>query len=335
MSDRARPDIRVVTVMKDEAPFILEWIAWLQVIGVTKAIVLTNDCSDGTDEMLDRLEELGHVHHLPNPVFLAESGGPHQVALRYAPFLKSYRDADYILHNDVDEFIVPHRHGDLPSMLEAFKMPHAVSICEQLFGASGHAQYEDDYVTKRFTRSMPIEPGETRARRGVKTLFKNDDRLWRNRRNHRPVVRWGLDTDLAWCDGSGAQLDEEFIKGREPGLDCAGRSDAVTLNHYSVRSAEDYIGKLVRGDAAKSGRTQGRKYWRKRNRNDVENRVIEPFISALEAEYERLRNDTRLDALHTKAATARAAELQAARQSDQYSELFDWCCQTEGREEPQ
>lgn len=58
--------VTAVSMMKDEGPFVLEWIAHHLAVGFTDILVYTNDCSDGTDDMLIRLEELGLAHHRRN-----------------------------------------------------------------------------------------------------------------------------------------------------------------------------------------------------------------------------------------------------------------------------
>ncbi|MFN6951607.1 MAG: glycosyltransferase family 2 protein [Albidovulum sp.] len=58
----ADPQMRVASCMKDEGPFILEWLAWHRAAGVTDFVTFTNDCTDGTDRLLDRLDMLGRSH---------------------------------------------------------------------------------------------------------------------------------------------------------------------------------------------------------------------------------------------------------------------------------
>ena len=50
-----------ITPMKDEGPFVLEWLAYHRLIGVNDPIVFTNHCNDGTDMMLERLDEMGLI----------------------------------------------------------------------------------------------------------------------------------------------------------------------------------------------------------------------------------------------------------------------------------
>ena len=48
--------ITSITPMKNEAPFLLEWVAYHRLIGVNDILVFTNHCTDGTDLMLERLD---------------------------------------------------------------------------------------------------------------------------------------------------------------------------------------------------------------------------------------------------------------------------------------
>ena len=55
--------VTVLTMMRDEVPSLLEWVAFQQEIGVERIVVYTNDCRDGTDAMLvvqvDAMHEIG------------------------------------------------------------------------------------------------------------------------------------------------------------------------------------------------------------------------------------------------------------------------------------
>ena len=50
-------NVVLTTMAKDEGPYLLEWVAYHHLLGFTDILFLTNDCSDGTDEMLDALAE--------------------------------------------------------------------------------------------------------------------------------------------------------------------------------------------------------------------------------------------------------------------------------------
>ena len=46
----------IVTPMKNEGPFILEWVAHNLAIGADEIAIFSNDCTDGSDALLDRLD---------------------------------------------------------------------------------------------------------------------------------------------------------------------------------------------------------------------------------------------------------------------------------------
>ena len=58
--------------MKDEGPFLLEWVAYHRLIGVNDILVFTNDCSDGTDQMLERICSV--LKKLDRPIVLCAFG---------------------------------------------------------------------------------------------------------------------------------------------------------------------------------------------------------------------------------------------------------------------
>jgi hypothetical protein len=58
----------VVSCMRNEAIFLLEWIAYNLVMGFTTVAVATNDCTDGTDRMVKKLSRIeNRIVHIPNP----------------------------------------------------------------------------------------------------------------------------------------------------------------------------------------------------------------------------------------------------------------------------
>ena len=129
--------------MKDEGPFILEWLAWHKAIGVTDFVVFSNDCTDGTDDLLDRLDVLGHITHLPNPASLSGSTFFQPFALGFVQSMPVFKAAEFILSIDVDEFINIHRgEGTLDDLLKSVEQFDALSMCELNHGSNGHQRFE-------------------------------------------------------------------------------------------------------------------------------------------------------------------------------------------------
>ena len=94
--------IVLVSALRDEGPHLLEWIAHHRAIGVTDFLLFTNDCSDGTDAMLDALAPMGVVHLRNEP---PEGKSLQWNALKQAWGHEARRKADWVLCIDCDEFI--------------------------------------------------------------------------------------------------------------------------------------------------------------------------------------------------------------------------------------
>ena len=87
-------------------------------VGFTDLVVYTNDCSDGTDDMLIRLEELGLAHHRRNVI--PEGIKPQPSALNYAQDEPVVRHSDWVMVFDADEFLsIRHGDGTLDGLYEA------------------------------------------------------------------------------------------------------------------------------------------------------------------------------------------------------------------------
>jgi len=98
--------VTVVLTVRNEGAFLLEWLAHHQACGVTDFLVFSNDCDDGTDAMLDRLDALGWLTHVRNPGPHPE--GPQWAALKLADTHPLVTGADWLLPLDIDEFVNVH-----------------------------------------------------------------------------------------------------------------------------------------------------------------------------------------------------------------------------------
>ena len=93
----------VVVCMRNEAVFLLEWVAYHLSVGFDRIFLVTNNCQDGTDLMADRLAELEPVIHIRNEVAPGEA--PQVVGLARALQHPAMADVEWLLHIDADEFL--------------------------------------------------------------------------------------------------------------------------------------------------------------------------------------------------------------------------------------
>lgn len=316
--------ITAITPMKNEGPFILEWLSYHLLIGINDFVVFTNDCEDGTDLILERLDELGFVRHLPNPSCIREKAdGHHWAAMAYVDAMPRLRRSDWIISFDVDEFVcVNAGQGQMSDLFNAVPDADFISMNQLNFGCAGHEKYDpSSLLINRFDRSMHLSNapyGWDRAR-GIKTLTRGSaafDRMG----NHSPHVSRN---DLAWVNGNGTPMPPELYQGTLKSVkgDNFGY-DLVQLNHYALRSMENYLVKTDRGDAnagAKEEEKHWRQYWNRYDDNLSKNTAIQRWAADTQLGLNEFTKDAELKRLHQasvawhqdRIATLRDRELQS------------------------
>ena len=284
----------IVTCMKNEAPFILEWIAYHRSIGFNDFLVFTNDCDDGTVEMLDALQGHGILTRRDNPYLeIPGDHNPQKGALRAAEDLDQVKGADWVLISDVDEFVNIHvGDGTLDALFAEIGETDVISMQWRLFGNGDIVAYDDSFVTEQFDYCAPkFCPNPVQAW-AVKSLYSTKGPHVAGKFTrigiHRPVNPGKDVGDIRWLDGSGRPVLNKFIKdGWRFGTHSHGY-DLVTLNHYSVRSAESFMVKKDRGRVNHVDRDQGLAYWLRMNFNMERDHSIKKHVPRARAEYDQL-----------------------------------------------
>lgn len=313
----------IVTTMKNEGPFILEWIAYHRAIGVDDFLVYTNDCTDGTDTMLDLLQQKGLVQHRPNPWVPGGELKPQHAALQAAEFEPVMQDCGWGICMDVDEFInIKIGDGTLRALYTAMGDANMISLTWRLIGNSDVAPYEDRFLLEQFTDCAPEVIRKPHQAWGFKTLFRNID-IYKKLGVHRPK---GLKPDLwdqvKWLNGSGQPMPREmFRNGWRSTLETYGY-DWVQLNHYAVRSAESFLVKRDRGRVNHVDRDQGLNYWFRMSHNSDTDTSILRMLPALRAEYDRLMADPDIRAAHDHSVACHRAKIAELLETENYRNFY-------------
>ena len=305
--------ITAVTCVKNEGPFLLEWIAFHRLLGVTDFLFYSNDCSDGTDALLDALDDYG-VRHLPNP---ARGRNYQMEALKAAAHDATLRAADWVWVADVDEFANIHAPGhDFPALIAACGDVQAISLCFQFFANDGVDRFADRPVIAQFTKSHNPDLWCDQSAIEVKTLVRRDFPL-QYYGAHRPFVARRAAMPR-WCDGSGRPVPDKFLAADNPRrirrFPAQGARALATLNHYALRSLDSYLVKNDRGDVNRENRSFDDTYWRERNDPAWCDDSILRHLPALEQALDQMKADPRIRALHDDSVArhaARAAQLRA------------------------
>lgn len=318
----------IITTMRNEAPFILEWLAYHRAIGFTDVVVFTNDCEDGTELMLDRLAEMGLVQHLPNP---RRGQRPVQwTALKRASNLAAVKKAEWLFVTDVDEFLNIHAGaGHLDDLFAAAPQADGFLLSWRMFGSHGKLDFHDQPVTQQFTQAAPARMVWPWRAVQFKALYRNDPRLGRLG-IHRPQPPEAVPDDApteppVWVDDTGAVVQQ--IRGTV-NVHTGDRYGLAQINHYALGAAENFLVKAARGKPNHSDDSIDLAYWIDRNFNEVEDRSIQRHGDMLQAALCDLMDDPVLAQLHHAGVAWRKQQVAALmRRSDPYY-LFARIAQT-------
>ncbi|MGB3409104.1 MAG: glycosyltransferase family 2 protein [Jannaschia sp.] len=313
----------IITCMKNEGPFILEWIAYHRAIGVDDFLVYTNDCTDGTDTLLDLLQGQGVVQHRENPFRTMVDMKPQHAALAAAEEEAILDRAGWAICMDVDEFLNIHAgDGTLRALYAAVGDANMISATWRLFGNSDLRTFEDLPTPARFDRCAPHVIRKPHQAWGFKTLFRNIG-IYKKMGVHRPKgLRPDLWEQVSWVNGSGAEMPREMLRtGWRSTLETYGY-DLVSLNHYAVRDAESFLVKRDRGRVNHVERDQGLGYWFRMNNNAERDTSIQRMLPALEAELSRLKALPGVGAQHDACVAAHRRKIAELRQGEAFEAFY-------------
>jgi hypothetical protein len=312
----------IVTTMKNEGPFILEWIAHHQAIGVTDFLVYTNDCTDGTDTLLDVLQQKGIVQHRDNP-FKKTKLKPQHAALQAAEDEPLFEQAGWTICMDVDEFINVHvGRGHLSDLFSAVKDANMISLTWRLFGNSDVHAYEDRFITEQFELCAPQLVRKPHQAWGFKTLFKNIG-LYKKLGVHRPKgLKPDLNDHIKWVNGSGKDMPVQMFRNGWRSTMSTYGYDLVSLNHYAVRSAESFLVKRDRGRVNHVDRDQGLSYWFRMNFNEEHETSIQRLAPETQKAFDRMMSDPDIDGAHAHCVTAHCAKIVELQETEKFSSFY-------------
>ncbi len=288
------PSHILITSVKSEGPYLLEFIAHHRVIGFDMHHFASNDCSDGTDKLLEVLASHKIITHTPNPLKHGEK--PQPMAYRRIRATQEIDTADWIAVLDADEFLQITVGDGRMSDLTALASPDIdlISLNALSFGTYDSPDWEPGLVTQQFTRRLPATQKRNQA---LKSISRGHG-LFKGLHNHNPVNFQGGNRPVRVLTGSGAveevtetALLVKHLRNRMPD---ENTHQLAFYNHYPIKSLDAYCLRHDRGSGAQAvGSTEPSRYtdryWRVFSQAVIEDdSIIARYGKALAAEMETL-----------------------------------------------
>ena len=308
MTSLDQASFTVVSTMKNEGPYVLDWVAHHKVLGFDNIVVCTNDCDDGTDAILDLLQTQGLLRHHRTKIW--PRAGIHRSALKQSQRYGETTKADWIYVCDVDEYLsVKTGDGSVRGLVEgAGADVDVISIPWRLFGPNGIKQMRDEPVTRQFTDAEADATVNPKAGKFVKSIFtglKDVKRMGL----HAPIFNPELERPLKRVLPGGLLYTQDGQRTENPPL-----FDVAQVNHYALRSVDSFLIKRDRGRANHMSDTIGFKYWKRHDRGGVPDTSVGRYEQDTQIWRDRLAEATEMRELHLKAVEwhrNKAAELRA------------------------
>lgn len=248
-SNHTKPEhyLAVCAIAKNEGAYFKEWIEWHLKLGVDKFYIYDNESTDNTKQVLQPYIESGIVEYQYFP------GRRRQLAAYDDCFERHRFETRWIAVIDIDEFIVPKTDDSIPQFLHHVEGCAAVEINWLVYGSSGARTKTGGDVMQRFRKhSLP----EHRLNTHVKSIV-----------DPRQVCCMIGCHEAARI--SGYTVDSHGCAVRNCFRDRIPQHDVIRINHYAVKSYEEFMEKKARG-RARTDTLRDDSYFHRFDLNDVE-----------------------------------------------------------------
>jgi len=239
-------DLSVVTILKDEAPYLKEWLDYHLLAGVEHFYLYNNDSSDDYEKIVAPYVQAGLVTSTNIPGKLSLFPAYTDAVKRFKFFSR------YLAFIDLDEFIFPKTNQSISEVVDEIlsRDPNAaaLSIHWQEFGSNGHEKA--DYsrgVLERFTRRARKDfYGQfTDSRGNGHTLGNVHLKIVAN---PRLIKHSGSSHFMIYFENFHA-VDENCTPLNPTFASLPIVADKIAVNHYRCKSKEEFEKKWRRGNA--------------------------------------------------------------------------------------
>lgn len=272
-SEAQENNLAVVLICKNEEAYIDEWIRYHVLAGVRHFYIYDNDASSGSTAAKALVHNRGEVVVIVHPWRLKASAGQCAVDPQVAAYVQAalcyghkHRWMTFI---DIDEFIVPRRHGTIIEALDRLRRYSNISLLWSQFGHCGHVtQPSEPCAFAYMLRHQPdaINPHHFKC-------IVDPAKLSMIYMHHCSTTDMGTTTS-----NDKGQVEDNHCRQSAAGF---ASSEFLQLNHYQAKSIEESHAKLhqmLHGELVEERKHRVRNQIKKLSENTVKDTAIVDFL---------------------------------------------------------
>jgi hypothetical protein len=216
----------IVAIVKNETPYIAEWIEYHLLAGARRFFIYDNESTDNLRELLEPYIRDGIVEYIFFP------GKRRQVAAYNDAIRRFKYESFWLAFIDIDEFLVPVEQETVPQFLRDFEDVPGIEINQVLYGSGGLRHKTEGLVMERFKSHSRLD---AEINRGAKSIV-----------NPRYVFYMATPHEAEYFDGN-CGVDIHKKKNGVASVDRPALHDKIRINHYGVKSFDEFAARIALG----------------------------------------------------------------------------------------
>jgi hypothetical protein len=252
-------ELSLFAITRDSGYRIQEFIAFHKVVGVERFIICLHDCVDDTEEQIKALP-----FYDPDTIVIHKTNATLPQMGTYNNMFHNYGySTKWAMVIDDDEFFFSLDHDDLKVALKPYEAYGGVTANWQWFGSNNHVLRPDGLIIENYTKRAS---DEYVMHKGCKSIIQ--------------IKRWISSLSPHRFETDPDCVNEYYHPATghwDNGVPCS--VEHLRVNHYKVRSIEDWVQRQKRGDCVI---IQPAPYdvqrFKNEDRNDVEDTTIWRFL---------------------------------------------------------
>ncbi len=257
-----RDYLSVCAIVKNEAPYLREWIEFHKIVGVEHFYIYDNNSTDNTEELLKPYAKKGEITYTKWPQH------PGQLQA-YQHCLNTHgHKTKWLAYIDLDEFLHPTKQDNLKKTLKKYEKHPALAVNWQIYASNGHQKNPKGLITENYTKKAPTNYNENRHIKSIiqpqHTIEPITPHAFRYKKGECAVQEDHTEIRPTKSNHMGAMTDKVKV-------------NVIRINHYSTMSRQEHLRSagMLRADSSK--RKEGGFF----ERNEVIDTTIHRFLPML------------------------------------------------------